>query len=71
MGRGERTRSGIKTASAFRGKRGSRHLGVIRHRVGSGANVIENIRDASSDPCRALPFSPSFAATLRATPLSP
>lgn len=28
------TRSGIKTASAFRGKRGSRHLGVIRHRWG-------------------------------------
>lgn len=31
---GESTRSGIKTASAFRGKRGSRHLGVIRHRWG-------------------------------------
>lgn len=26
------TRRGIETASAFRGKRASRHLGVIRHR---------------------------------------
>lgn len=25
------TRRGIETASAFRGKRASRHLGVIRH----------------------------------------